>query len=78
MVVAALAADVNHAVLSVMPAVLPHLRAFEIKYRYNVARGMQATLADDVHHAALSMLLAVHRPLAALDIVGRRLGAGAM
>ena len=63
---AALADDINHAVLSMSLAIHRRIDGLEIKARYLGAGVTRAALADDINHAVLSMSLAIRRRLAAI------------
>ena len=72
--------DVDHTVLSMLPAVNPRLPTIgtKIEIRPLCAGVICATLCPDIYHAILSMLLAAHRHLDAFDIERRSLCAGFM
>ena len=61
--------NIQHAVLSVLPAVRRRLLADHIEVRVLRAGIVQTAPAANVHHAVLRMLLAVRRQLA-FDVEG--------
>lgn len=71
-------ADVDHAVLRMLPAVRRGFGTFNIEMGYLRAAGIGATFVADVDHAVFRVLLAEDGNLAACSIEARNLDAGVM